>query len=88
MPPDIVSIPSLTRSCDELRGFVVEGTGEPLGDNDVAQCQAVWTTNRLALLKWMIGPPLVLLFAGLILGWVIRGFRHKSIAKLPELLQR
>ena len=72
------SIPSLTRSCNELRGFVIEGTNTPLGDQDVADCEAVWRTKRLTLLEWTIGPPLALLLAGLLLAWIIQGFRSTS----------
>ena len=72
------SIPSLTRSCNELRNFVIEGTNTPLSDQDVADCEAVWRTKRLTLLEWTIGPPLALLLAGLLLAWIIQGFRSTS----------
>jgi hypothetical protein len=69
------SIPSLTRSCEELRGFVIEGTNTPLGDADVSDCKVVWGTKRLTLLEWTIGPPFALLIIGVVLAWVIQGFK-------------
>src|SRR5262245_21731646 len=72
------AIPSLTYSCNELRGFVVEGTNTPLGDKDVADCEAVWRTKRLTLLEWTIGPPLALLLVGVLLAWIIQGFKSTS----------
>jgi hypothetical protein len=71
-------IPSLTRGCDELRGFVDDRTGQPLGDTDVARCEAVWRTNRLTLLEWTLGPPIFLFVVGVLFGWVMRGFNPKQ----------
>jgi hypothetical protein len=76
------SIPSWTRDCEELRDFVVEGTGKPLGDVDVAQCQEVWRKKRLTSLEWTIAPPLALLVAGLLMAWIVQGFRSSKNIKL------
>jgi hypothetical protein len=71
------SIPALLHSCTELRGFVVEETGKPLGDADVAQCEEVWRGKRLTLFAWALWP-LALLVVGFSLAWVIRGFRPEN----------
>jgi hypothetical protein len=68
-------IPSLTQGCDQLRDFVVEGTGKSLGDAEVSQCEAVWRTERLKIIEWAFGPPIALIVSGVLLGWIGRGFR-------------
>jgi hypothetical protein len=71
------SIPSLTHSCEELRSFVADKTAKPLGDVEVAQCEAVWRIERLSLLKSTFVLPILLLVGGTLLAWIIRGFRSE-----------
>jgi hypothetical protein len=58
-----------------LRSFVSDETHQPLGDKEVAQCEAVWRNESVKLLEWAIVPPIVLLLAGASLAWIARGFR-------------
>ena len=78
------SIPSLTHSCEELRDFETVETHTPLGDKDIAACEALWRTNRLTLLEWTIGPPLALLFAGFVLAWIVQGFKSGVKTERPR----
>jgi hypothetical protein len=72
------SIPSLARGCEELRSFVEDKSNRPLGDAEVTQCNEVWTTKRMRLVEQLMGPPLGTLALGIVLAWVIRGFRLKD----------
>jgi hypothetical protein len=69
------SIPSLTKGCSTLLKFRVDRTGEYLGPDDVAKCEASWREERMTLAAWSLGPPLVLLVIGLLISWIARGFR-------------
>ena len=68
------AIPSLTRSCQELRDFRLERTGELLGDKAVYQCQTTWQKKRLEIAGWVFGPPILVLMVG----DVLSGFREQK----------
>jgi len=63
-------IPSWTHSCEELRRIIVRG--EPLGDAQVDDCQAIWPARRLTLAGWVFGPPIALLVLGVLSEWMVR----------------
>lgn len=72
------SIPSLTIGCEELRSFVEDKSNRPLGDAEITQCNEVWAKEWIRLVEQLIGPPLGTLVLGIMLAWVIQGFRLKD----------
>jgi hypothetical protein len=72
-------IPSLTKDCSVLLEFKADSTGQMLGPADVSKCEDVWRNERLKLIATGLGPPVTLLIVGLILGWIMRGFRRPSL---------
>jgi hypothetical protein len=69
------AIPSLTKSCSELLDFTLDRTGEKLGPADVAKCDHVWQEERIRIAGITFGPPFSFLVAGLVLAWIVEGFR-------------
>ena len=72
------AIPSLTRSCSELLGFTLDETGEKLGPKAVAECDQVWREERIKIASVTLGPPLACLLVGLVLAWIVTGFRRRE----------
>jgi hypothetical protein len=69
------AIPSLTKSCSELLDFTADRTGEKLGPADVLKCDRVWQEERIRIAGMTLWPPFVFLVAGLLLAWIVGGFR-------------
>jgi hypothetical protein len=68
------AIPSLTRSCQELRDFKLDRTGEQLGDKAVYQCEVTWQKKQLEIAGWVFGLPIL----ALMIGYVLSGFREQN----------
>jgi len=72
-------IPSLTnRDCSVLLEFEIVDTNAKLGPADVARCEESWRKKRIALAAEAFAPPASVLIVGVLLGWVIRGFRRPA----------
>jgi hypothetical protein len=72
------AIPSLRKSCSELLDFSMDSTGAKLGPVDVAKCDQVWSEERIRIASVAFGPPLACLLAGLLLAWIVAGFRRRT----------
>jgi hypothetical protein len=72
------AIPSLTKSCSELLTFTLDKTGEKLGPADVARCDQVWQEERVRIAGEALGPPIAFLLAGVLLAWIVSGFRRRG----------
>lgn len=72
------AIPSLTRSCSELLGFTLDSTGKKLGPTAVAECDQVWREERIKIASVTLGPPFACLLVGLLLAWIVTGFRRRE----------
>jgi len=72
------AIPSLTKSCSELLSFTLDSTGAKLGPADVARCEQVWHDERIRIAGVALGLPLAALLAGLLLAWIVSGFRRQT----------
>ena len=72
------AIPSWMRDCWELLSFRRGDTGAYLGQTDVEECRKVWAAKRTRSLGWIFVPPILLLVAGTILGWIFSGFAPRS----------
>jgi hypothetical protein len=70
------SVPSLTRSCSELRDFTSDSTGQKLGDVEVQACEAVWRQERIEIVVKALAPPIIVLLLWVIFSWTVRGFRQ------------
>jgi len=73
------AIPSLTKPCSELLNFSLDRTGAKLGPTDVARCDKVWQEEKIRIAGVTLGPPLACLLAGLLLAWIVSGFRRRTI---------
>jgi len=69
------SIPSATKSCSVLLHACSSTGDECFTQDDVKQCEAVWSKERRNRLIWALVPPIALLVAGLTIGWIVRGFK-------------
>jgi hypothetical protein len=77
-PGDYATINSYQPSDGTLRSYTLDKTGEQLGDAEVNQCNEVWARERKLLVWQLLGLPLGVLLLGIMLTWVIRGFRLKE----------
>jgi hypothetical protein len=68
-------IPSINHDCTELLEFTLDSNGQKLGMDDVRQCEGHWRKQREWLGFMAVAPPIGLLALGVMIAWVVAGFR-------------